>query len=395
MRIILYTGKGGVGKTSVAAATAVRAADMGYKTMIMSTDAAHSLGDAFDMPLQGGEPVPVADRLWGQEIDVLKEMRVHWATVREWLTALMRWQGADEVVAEETAVLPGMEELVGLLYINRYYDQGEYDVMIVDCAPTGETLRLLSFPETMRWYMHRLLPLEKRLAGAIGPLARVFRIPVPQQKVFDTVQDLFQQLERMDFILSQSEGSSVRLVVNPEKMVIKEAQRTFTYLNLYGYATDLVICNRVIPDEVQDPYFRAWKEAQSRYLLMVEEGFSPVPTLQASLLHHEVVGLESLREMAQAIFGERDPTPVFYQGELQAVSREGKLRVMKLPLPFVEQRDVSLMQNGDEVTIQAGQYRRNVILPRMLAGLSVQTATMEGSTLKLTFGEEDGAKSSK
>ena len=273
MRTILYTGKGGVGKTSVAAATAVLAADLGYKTVVVSTDIAHSLADSFDVPL-GPEPVAVTSNLWGQEIDVLKEMDDHWSTVKDWLSALMRWQGADDVVADEVAILPGMEELVGLLYITRYAEGSDYDLLIVDCAPTGETLRLLSFPEVARWYMQKLFPLERRVAAAVGPIARrLLGVPVPEVDVFDTIEELFHQLERMRIILTDEDSSSVRLVVNPEKMVIKETQRTFSYMNLYGYCTDLVICNRVFPDEVKGDFFDAWKESQARYLELIDQSF--------------------------------------------------------------------------------------------------------------------------
>ena len=389
MRIILYTGKGGVGKTSVAAATAVRAAELGYKTVIVSTDAAHSLADSFDVPL-GPEPVPVAPRLWGQEIDVLREMEVHWKTVRDWLVALMRWQGADDLVADEVAVLPGMEELVGLLYISRYAESSEYDLLIVDCAPTGETLRLLSFPDTARWYMKRLFPVERRLAQAFGPMARgILGIPVPGGEVFDTVEDLFHQLEKMRAVLSDTEHSSVRLVMNPERMVIKETQRTFTYLNLYGYYTDLVVCNRVIPSSVGDTFFDAWKASQARHLEFINECFDPIPIFQAPLLNREVVGLEALGEMADALFDTRDPAQRFYTGPVQEVAKEGAEYTMRIPVPFTALEDVSIIRNGAELVLQVGHHRRNIILPHSLAGLPVTEAKKEEETLRLSFHDPD------
>ena len=385
MRIILYTGKGGVGKTSIAASTALRAADMGHRTLAMSTDVAHSLADSFDMELEA-VPTRITDNLWGQEIDVLKEMQTHWSIVQDWLAALMQWQGMDEVVAEEVAVLPGMEEMVGLLNITHHYDSGEFDTIIVDCAPTGETLRLLSFPEMARWYMRKLFPIERRVATALGPMARgLFNLPVPDPKVFDSIQDLFHRLERMRSILGDPEQSSVRLVVNPEKMVIRETQRTFTYLNLYGYYTDLIVCNRLIPDSVEDGFFKMWKDSQARYFHLIEEGFAPVPIRVSHLLDREVVGLEPLREMGLTLFGEDDPTSIFYEGSTQTVTREDDGHVMTVNLPFLGRENINLMQHGDELVIQAGQHRRNIVLPRILVDLPVSVARMEGSSLKLKF----------
>ncbi|MBI4233781.1 MAG: ArsA family ATPase [Chloroflexi bacterium] len=385
MRIILYTGKGGVGKTSVAAATGLNAAERGYSALVISTDVAHSLADSFDVSL-GPDPTRVAPNLWGQEIDVLTEVDRYWSTVRDWLAALMQWQGIDEVVAEELAVLPGMEELVGLLYITRYYEAGPYDVLIVDCAPTGETLRLLSFPDMARWYMQRLFPLGKRAASTLGPVARtIMGMPVPSQKVFDTVQSLYQELDRMHAVLTGSEDASVRLVMNPEKMVIKEAQRTYTYLNLYSYHTDLVVCNRVIPSAVGDRYFDAWKESQARYLQLIQESFSPVPILTAPLMDREVVGLDTLRELGRAIFGDADPTKVFYRGRPQEITRDRGGHVLKVTLPFVSKEQVSLLHNGDELVVQVGHYRRNIYLPRILAGLTVQDASLDGDLLRIRF----------
>ena len=392
MRIILYTGKGGVGKTSVAAATALRASEMGYKTVIMSTDSAHSLADAFDIEL-GSDVAQIAPNLWGQEVDVLRELEVHWKAVQEWLSALMRWQGADEVVAEELAVLPGMDEMVALLYINNYQKEGGYDLLVVDCAPTGETLRLLSFPEMARWYMNRLFPLERRVAAAFRPLAKaVLGIPVPGAEVFDSVQRLYQQLEEMRTLLLDRSTSSVRLVVNPEKMVIREAQRTFTYLNLYGYHTDLVVCNRILPPEVEGSFFKGWKEAQERYIGLIHESFDPVPILKAPLLDREVVGLESLRKLGGHIFEAQepggDPTGIFYDGPTQEITRSGGSHVLSLKLPFTTKGDLSVIENRDELTVQVGQYRRNIVLPRALAGLGVSEAKMDGESLRIIFRRE-------
>jgi arsenite-transporting ATPase len=385
MRVILYTGKGGVGKTSVAAATALRSAHLGYRTLVMSTDAAHSLGDSFDMPL-GGEPAPIVERLWGQELDVFREIDRHWGTLQDWLKVLMAWRGLDEVVAEEMAVLPGMEELAGLLHLVNYYDQGEYDVIVVDCAPTGETLRLLSFPDVARWWMHRIFPIERVAARIARPvLRRVTDLPLPNDEVFSAVKELFDKLEDMRGILTDPATSSVRLVLNPERMVIKESQRTFTYLNLYGYATDLVVCNRVIPEAVSDSYFQAWKETQERYYQQVEEAFAPLPILKAPLMEQEVMGLAMLERFGEAVYGALDPTAVLHQGQIHQIRQEDSQYVLTLTVPFVTKEEISLSQMGDELVVRVGNFKRNIILPRALVGMQSRGAKLEDDRLSIRF----------
>jgi len=389
MRVILYTGKGGVGKTSVAAATALRAAHLGYRTLVMSTDAAHSLGDSFDIPL-GGEPVAIVGNLWGQELDVFREIDRHWGILQDWLKVLMAWRGLDEVVAEEMAVLPGMEELAGLLHLINYCDQGEYDVIVVDCAPTGETLRLLSFPDVARWWMHRIFPLERVAARIARPvLRRVTDLPLPDDEVFSAVKELFAKLEDMRGILTDPTTSSVRLVLNPERMVIKEAQRTFTYLNLYGYATDLVVCNRVIPEAVSDSYFQAWKETQERHYQQVEEAFAPLPILKAPLMEQEVLGLAMLERFGEAVYGTLDPTAVLYEGQIHQIRQEDSQYVLTLTVPFVTREEISLSQVGDELVVQVGNFKRNIILPRALAGMESQGAKLEGERLSIRFARSE------
>src|SRR5262245_25067465 len=321
MRIILYTGKGGVGKTSVAAATALRCADLGHRTIVVSTDAAHSLGDSFDRII-GNEPVELAPNLKAQEIDVLHQMERYWGTVQEWINSVLTWRGVNELIADEASILPGMDELASLLQIVSLRDSGNYDVIIVDCAPTGETLRLLSLPEVARWYLTHIFPLERTAAKIAGPLLRgMTGIPIPSDQIFDTIKELILQLDRMHELLADPTLSSVRLVLNPEKMVIKEAQRTFTYINLYGYGCDLVVENRVLPAEANNGYFHALWESQQKYIQMVDEAFTPVPILSGPFFENEVVGIDMLRRMAQAVYGDKDPSRIFYEGSPQVVSK--------------------------------------------------------------------------
>lgn len=385
MRIILYMGKGGVGKTSVAAATALRCAELGYKTIILSTDAAHSLSDSFDIAL-GNEPKLIAPNLWGQEMEMSQTVEKNWGRIKSWLAALMIWRGLDEVVAGEMTVIPGMEELANLLYIVHYFDSGDYDVIIVDCAPTADTLRLLSFPEVLQWWMEKMFPIQRRLVTLTRPLVqRVTKMPMPGDEVLNSAEDMSSELIRIHDLLADREKSSVRLVLNAEKMVIKEAQRTFTYLNLYGYVTDLIICNRMLPDRIDDRYFDSWKEAQGKYYQMIEECFAPLPLLSIPLFEREVVGIPMLKAMAQALFGDEDPSKLFFHGQVQEIEKENNFYVLTLPLPFVAKEDISLMRSGDELIVRAGRHRRNIILPQVLLGLSIEGAKFEGDKLRIRF----------
>jgi arsenite-transporting ATPase len=385
LRIILYTGKGGVGKTSIATATAVNTARLGHKTLIMSTDPAHSLADALDLSL-GGDATPVADNLWAKEVDIYHELGNYWKTVQDWIAGLMRWQGATEIVAEELAVLPGMDELAALLNITDYQREGFYDVLIVDCAPTGETLRLLSFPDMARWYMDRLFPLERKVAAAVGPLVRgVLRVPVPEPRVFESIQELYHQLEEMRRLLSDHQNASIRLVVNPEKMVIKEAQRTFTYLNLYDYHTDLIVCNRILPDEIEDTFFHRWRQAHQQYLQQIEDIFAPIPIFRAPLMDHEIVGVDELGKLGDIVFKGQDPTTTFYTGKVNELEKVDGVYQMRVKLPFSSGEELSVTEAGNEVIVQIGRHRRNILLPTMLAAMSVDQARLDKDVLTLSF----------
>jgi arsenite/tail-anchored protein-transporting ATPase len=404
LRIILFTGKGGVGKTSVASATAVRTAELGYPTLVMSTDAAHSLADSFDIELNN-EPTKIAKNLWGQEVSALEEMEENWSVIQSYVEEVFAWGGIEEILVEELMAFPGIDELFSLLEIKKHHDQGKFEVIVVDCAPTGETLRMLSFPDITRWWMERLFPLQRKASGIARPLMKaisrfpvtqdmkaVAGIPMPDDRIMDSVESFFDRLDKLQKILSDPKKSSVRLVLNHEKMVIKEAQRTYTYLNLFGFATDAVVANRLIPDEVSDIYFKEWKNIQEKYGKEVQEAFYPLPILQLPLFDREIVGLKMLKRTADKLYEESDPSELLYRGETQKVVRKGGGYRMSIPLPMVEKRDAELLQKEYELIVKIGNRRRNIILPRALAGMQASGARFEGNRLVLDFMPEDNRK---
>jgi len=385
MRIILSTGKGGVGKTTVAAATALRYAELGHRTLVISTDPAHSLGDAFDRPL-GPEPTPIQRNLWGQEVNALEEIRANWGEVAAYLAALFASEGIDEVVAEEMAVLPGTDELCGLLQIRRHASEGRFDCLIVDCAPTGETLRLLSFPDAARWYMAKLFPWERRLMRTIRPAIQpLVDIPLPRDQVFAGIERLFRRVEEVKQLLIDPRRTTVRLVVNPEKMVITETRRALTYLNLYGYTVDAVINNRIFPDEPGERLLTRWRTIQTRYTKQIREDFAPLPIWDIPLFDQEIVGLPMLARMADALFAKRDPLKVNAGGPVQTLRKEGQRYVLSLRLPFVGETDVGLHKVADELVVSIGNFRRTLFLPRAVAGATVEEATVDGEWLRVRF----------
>jgi len=399
MRILLYTGKGGVGKTSASAATALRCAELGYRTAVLSTDPAHSLGDSFDQRI-GSELTQLAPNLWGQEIDLLHQMDKYWGRVQGYLNALFAWQGMDELIAEETSVLPGMEELASLMQITLLADSGDYDVIVIDAAPTGSTLQLLSFPEMARWYIEKIFPFQRKTMQAVRPvMRRVSDMPLPGDDVFDSVHELVDYLERTSRLLTNPEVSSIRVVLNPEKMVIKEAQRAYTYLNLYDYAVDAIVVNRVFPQELTDSYFDDWKSAQSANMELIRESFHPLPILVVPFFGREVTGMEMIRRMADALFGptttrggEGDPTQYFYRGKPQDIYRDNGHYVLSVPLPLVEREQVQLHRSVfDELEIHIGNGKRNITLPLGLAKLEIEGAKYAGERLNIFFNAGDSA----
>ncbi len=392
MRNIIFTGKGGVGKTSVAAATALRAADMGYKTLIMSTDPAHSLGDSLDVQL-GPSPVKVAENLWGQEVSVYGDLNLNWDVVREHFAQLMESRGVEGIYAEEMGVLPGMEELFSLSYIKRYNEeQKDFDLLVVDCAPTGETLRLLSLPETFGWFIKMIRNVEKYMVKpVIRPLSKKVKkidAMVAPEEVYEKVDNLFASTEGIIDLLADGSKSTVRLVMNPEKMVIKESMRALTYLNLYGITVDSITVNRVMPDVTEDSYFQKWRNIQQHYLEQVREAFAPIPIGEVPLFDQEVVGLDMLRQVGEKVYGEKNPTDIFFKEDpidIQKVN-DGHYKVrVKLPFMEVMGQEPKILKLGDDLTIRIGDYQKIVALPIFIAGLEPNGASFDNGWLNIDF----------
>jgi arsenite/tail-anchored protein-transporting ATPase len=383
-RTILYTGKGGVGKTSVAAATALRCAATGRRTLILSTDPAHSLSESLESPL-GAAPTEVAGGLWAQEVQAQAEMERHWSAVQGWLGELLMERGVDRVSAEELTVPPGMDELFSLLQLKEAHESGRWDVVVVDCAPTGETLRLLSFPDVARWWLEKVFPWEKQLLAAARPIARtLLDIPLPTEAAFADVQRLSHNLIAMNEILRDRSSCSVRLVMNPDRMVIHEAMRTFTYLNLYGYLTDAVVVNRVFPAEVGS-YFAAWRDVQQEHLELVESAFAPVPVLRAPYFEQEVAGAAMLARLGDAVFDGRQADAVLHHRLAQELEIVDDGAVVSIDLPLARKADISLKKIGPELVVGVDGQKRTIILPPALAAYRPREAAFTDGTLRVTL----------
>ena len=391
MRVILMTGKGGVGKTSMAAATGLRCAELGYKTLVLSTDPAHSLADSFDQEM-GHEPQQVRSHLWGAELDALKELEGNWGAVKRYISEVLQARGLEGVQAEELAILPGMDEIFGLVRMKRHYDEGNFDVLIIDSAPTGTALRLLSIPEVGGWYMRRFYKPLQGISTALRPVVEPIFKPIagfslPNQEVMDAPYDFYQEIEGLEQILTDNNQTSVRLVTNPEKMVIKESSRAHAYLSLYNVATDLVVANRIIPEEVSDPFFQRWKDNQRVYRQEIQENFHPLPIKEVPLYSEEMCGLEALERLKETLYAEEDPTRVYYNEETIKVIQNNDEYSLELYLPGIEKDKIQLNQTGDELNIRIGNHRRNLVLPQALAALQSSGAKMEGDYLKIRFSE--------
>ncbi|WP_068817458.1 TRC40/GET3/ArsA family transport-energizing ATPase [Phormidesmis priestleyi] len=390
MRVILMTGKGGVGKTSVAAATGLRCAELGYRTLVLSTDPAHSLADSFDLEL-GHEPKLVRPNLWGAELDALMELEGNWGAVKRYITQVLQARGLDGIQAEELAILPGMDEIFGLVRMKRHYDEGTFDVLIIDSAPTGTALRLLSLPEVGGWYMRKFYKPFQNISVVLRPLVEpIFRpiagFSLPNREVMDAPFEFYEQIEALQKVLIDNTQTSVRLVTNPEKMVIKESLRAHAYLSLYNVSTDLIIANRIIPESVTDPFFKRWKENQAQYRQEIHDNFAPLPVKEVPLYSEEMCGLEALDRLKETLYpNNEDPAQVYYkETTLRVVQDQGQYS-LEIYLPGIEKSQVELSKTGDELNVRIGNHRRNLVLPQALAALNPAGAKMEDDYLKIRF----------
>jgi arsenite/tail-anchored protein-transporting ATPase len=393
MRVLLFTGKGGVGKTTVAAATAVRAAGAGHRTLVMSTDPAHSLGDSFDTEI-GDRPTQVAPNLWAEQIDAQSRLEANWREIQEYMIQLMNWAGVETIQAEELSVIPGLDEVFSLIDVKTHVEEGRWDLLVVDCAPTAETLRLLSLPEVLSWYIERIFPIQRRVVKGVRPVVtRMTTMPIAGDRFFAAFERLHRNLDAVRQILTDEKTSSVRLVVNLEKMVVAEARRTYTYLGLFSYRVDAVVVNRIIPDDVTDPYFGKWKDIQAEHLRTVRESFEPVPILTARLFDREMVGVGLLDDMGREVYRDRDPTDIFFRDDPIRVRRRAGGYLLSMRLPFVSRDDMDVHRRGDELFVRVGTYKRSLILPATLQRLEVAGASFVGDRLEISFAREPEAGS--
>ena len=384
MRIILYLGKGGVGKTTVAAATALRSAQLGYKTLVASTDIAHSLADSLDMPL-GAKPVEVAENLWAQEISVVADIHNYWGTLQEFMSGMISGPGISNVVADELSAFPGMDEIVSLLHINMQAKERNFDRVIIDAAPTGETIRLLTMPDTFRWYAGHVSRLESGVVKALKPFAgRVLKGPA---EILEALNKLDAATAELRATLSDPEVSSYRVVLQPEKMVMREAERAVSYLGLFNYPVDCIVVNRILPESVEEgAFYRQRRDIQQKYLQQIEDNFRPLPIFRAPYYAEEVVGLTMLQRLATDCFGNIDPADIFYRGILQEVIEmdDGRYR-LRLPVPFVKSDNVRLRKRGDEMFITIGNFKREMILPMVLAKRRAAGGALRDGMLEIDF----------
>jgi arsenite-transporting ATPase len=395
MRIILYSGKGGVGKTSISAATGLELARRGYRTVVMSVDPAHSLSDCFDLekPLmdhEAGRLVSVAPNLWIQEVDVQEEINRHWEAVYGYVSTLLNVSGLEKTVAEEMAIFPGMEEVSSLLYVSQYAREKTFDVILLDCAPTGESLRFVGIPTTLEWYMTKIFKIERSVTRVARPVFRkLASVPLPEEGYFQNLQNLHHKLSGMDKLLADAKVTTVRLVTNPEKMVLKETQRAFTFFCLYGLTVDAVIVNRILPDQVHDRFFMAWKDTQERWVQAIEEFFAPVPVWRVPLFQDEVLGIERLKKLSRVLHGDNDPAQHFFHEAPYRFRKVGANYELRLRLPFVTNEDVNLSKKLDELVIRVGSIKRHVALPQRIAHCEPLGARLKDGELVVVLGRNN------
>jgi len=394
MRILLFSGKGGVGKTSLAAATGLHLSRLGYRTLVMSVDPAHSLADAFDLETdlfhsRTGDPFTIDSHLAIHEVNIQKEIKRHWREISSYVISVLRTTGISDVEAEELAILPGMEELSAMMYVNQFRREQRYDAIILDCAPTAESMRFVSMPTTLEWYMKHIFPFQRGILKAVRPLAnRVSPVELPTDSYFANIQDLFGKLDGIGELMENPRITSVRLVTNPERMVLRETQRAFVYFSLHGLTVDGVIVNRVLPMEVTDAWFQEWRLSQGRILEEIDSYFAPVPVKRVPLFTHEVLGRERLEELAHALYGEKeDPAAVSRTEAPYSFSKRDGHYEVRLQLPFAVKGEIGLFKKGDELVVEIGTLRRHIGLPTSMAALSPSRAKLENRVLTVEMKE--------
>lgn len=395
MRIIFFAGKGGVGKTSVAAATGLRTSEAGNRTVILSLDIAHSLSDIFDLDKElvdqnKGRPIEIQKNLWIQELDIQEEIQNNWGEIHRYISTLLNTSGLDEILAEELAILPGMEEVSLLLYINKYLRQGSFDVILLDCAPTGESLRFISIPTTLEWYINKIFNMERAIAKYARPVAKRFSdVPLPGDDYFQAIERLFKRLQGVDEVLCDPDTTSVRLVTNPEKIVLKETQRALMYFCLHKINVDAIIMNRMLPQNIQDQYFETWKRTQERYLEDAHALFRPLPIFQAHLHKDEILGPSKLRLLGEQVYRQEDPLENFFQDVPYHLKKENGRYEILIRLPHISKRDVKLYKISDELIVRVGGFKRHILLPRQAIGAARLRAKAESPYLKIYLEEGD------
>jgi arsenite-transporting ATPase len=394
MRILLFSGKGGVGKTSLAAATGLQLSRLGHRTLVMSVDPAHSLADAFDLESglfhgKTGDPYTIDSHLAIHEVNIQKEIKRHWREISSYVISVLRTTGISDVEAEELAILPGMEELSAMMYVNQFRREKRYDVIVLDCAPTAESMRFVSMPTTLEWYMKHIFPFQRGILKAVRPLAnRVSPMELPTDSYFANIQDLFGKLEGIGELLEDPMVTSVRLVTNPERMVLRETQRAFVYFSLHGLTVDGVIVNRVLPNEVTDAFFQEWRASQGKILEEIEAYFAPVKVKRVPLFTHEVLGRERLEDLSRSLYGENeDPAAVSRTEAPYTFTKHDGHYEVRLQLPFAAKGEVGLFKKSDELVVEIGTLRRHIGLPVSMAGLSPSRAKLENNVLTVEMKE--------
>jgi len=394
MRLLLFSGKGGVGKTSLAAATGIQLASLGYRTLVMSVDPAHSLADSFDLEAglfhgRTSEPLEIAENLHIHEVNIQKEIRRHWRQISTYITNILKTSGLGGVEAEEMAIFPGMEELSAMLYVNQFRREETYDAVLLDCAPTAESLRFIAMPTTLDWYMKHVFPMQRGFLKAVRPIAnRVAPVELPPDSYFANVKELFDKIEGIDTLMEDPETTSVRLVTNAEKMVIRETQRAFVYFSLHGLTVDTVIVNRVLPEEVHDDFFRQWRESQNRFLKEVEAYFEPIPVRRVPLFPYEMLGYERLKLLAQRLYPDgADPAAVTRLERPYTFHKEGDAYEVRVHIPFAEKGEIGLFKKGEDLVVEVGTLRRHIGLPTTMTHLTPVRARLENRMLVVELKE--------